>query len=162
MTGHRARFRSVGRRRIARTALVLAVAAVAAVVLMTTPAGAIAPNQVEITLLRNGPPGSEPTTWSATGAFTGSGTWTLDRFVCGACPAPITGSFHFYTTLTATDGDTIDLDLSAVFNQSVDQTYWQIIGGTGAYADVRGHGSYTVSIDDDGVRHIVCTGEVKT
>jgi hypothetical protein len=137
----------------------LAVSVLLMVAMMGGTASASPSSSVRIELLRNGPPGSEPTTWSATGAFVDSGTWTLDRFICGACPAPTTGAFQFDSTLTSTSGS-IGLHLRAVFNQSVDATFWEIVGGTGVYANLRGHGSYSVTIDGDGVRHIVCVGEV--
>jgi hypothetical protein len=140
-------------------ALALAVAAVGAT-LLVGPASATPPASVTFELLRNGPPDREPTTWSSSGAMTASGTWVIDRFVCGACPAPTTGVPQFDTTLTASGG-TFEMRLRNVFrlDGSVDSRYREIVSGTGAYAKVRGHGSYDVWIDENGVRHIVCVGE---
>lgn len=135
----------------------LAVAAVGAT-LLVGPASATPPASVTFELLRNGPPDRAPTTWSSSGAMTVSGTWVIDRFVCGACPAPTTGVPQFDTTLTA-GGGTFEMRLRNIFNQSLDSTYWEIVGGTGAYATLRGHGSYDVWIDANGIRHIVCDGE---
>jgi len=42
----------------------------------------------------------------------------------------------------------------------VEQTSEQHTGGTGAYAKLRGHGVWTLLIDDNEVRHIICTGKV--
>src|SRR5262245_19452313 len=94
----------------------LAVSVLLIVAMTGGTASASRSSAVQFELLRNGPPGREPTTWSATGAVVDSGTWTLDRFICGACPAPTTGAFQFDSTLTSSGG-TINMHLRAVFNQ---------------------------------------------
>jgi hypothetical protein len=146
------------KKRIA-AALVTLAALVAASVIAGGPAQATTPQTVTITLLRNGPPDRAPVGWSSTGAFTDSGSWTIDRFICGACPAPIEGAFNFETSETGTGG-TFQMRILLEFNQSQEQDLWEITGGTGAYTGLRGHGTWTLFIDDAGVRHIVCTGEV--
>jgi hypothetical protein len=122
---------------------------------------AAAPKSVTIELLRNGPPGFEATTWSASGAFVDSGTWTIDRFICGACPSPVTGAPSFDTTATSNNG-TFEIRLRATFNlvQPNEVSLWEIVGGTGTYAHLVGHGTYEVQVDVNGVRHIILTGEV--
>jgi hypothetical protein len=126
-----------------------------------TTANATVPSAVQIELLRNGTPGFEATTWSATGAFTDAGTWTIDQFICGACPSPVTGAPQFDTTETSSSG-TFEMRLQAQFDlvQPHEQSLWEIVGGTGAYTNLRGHGTYSVTIDANGVRHIICVGEV--
>ena len=115
---------------------------------------------VTIELLRNGAPGFEPTTWSSSGAFADSGTWTIDRFICGACPSPVTGAPHFDTTLVS-DGGTIEIRIQAMFNlvQPNEVNLWEVVDGTGAYAKLHGNGTYQVQVVND-VRHIFLSGDV--
>jgi hypothetical protein len=139
-----------------RAVLALAVASVVVALVMLGSAGATPPANATFELLRQGP----PTTWSSSGSVAASGSWVIDRFVCGACPSPTTGVPQFDTTLTANDG-TFEMRLRAVFHAdgSTETTQWEIVSGTGAYATLRGHGSYSVWTDSNGVRHIVCVGE---
>ena len=121
---------------------------------------AVQPSEsVTITLLRNGPPDLSPLGWSASGAFSDAGGWTIDRFICGACPAPTEGAANFMTTEIGTQG-TLQIQTLSEFNQSQEQNLWHLTGGTGAYAKLRGYGVWTLLIDDYGVRHIICTGKV--
>ena len=145
-------------KKIFRTMLLTVVALVAASAIVGGPAHATTPRDVTITLLRNGPPDRAPVGWSSTGAFADAGSWTIDRFICGACPAPIEGAFNFETTASGTGG-TFQLRLLSEFNQSQEQDLWEITGGTGVYGQLHGHGTWTLFIDAAGVRHIVCTGE---
>ena len=146
-------------RRVLVTLVLLASVAFAG--LATGASSAAVPTSVTIELLRNGPPGSEATTWSASGAFVDSGTWTIDRFICGACPSPVTGAPSFDTTATSSSG-TFEIRLRATFNlvQPNEVALWEIIGGTGAYAKLTGHGTYEVQVDANGIRHIILTGKV--
>lgn len=147
-------------KRIFPTVLLTLAALLAASVIGGGQARAATPQAVTIKLLRNGPPDRSPISWSSSGAFSDAGSWTIDRFICGACPAPTEGAFNFMTTETGTGG-TFRIQFLSEFNQSQEQDLWEITGGTGVYATLRGQGTWTVSIDDAGVRHIVCTGEVQ-
>ena len=153
------------RQRAARRALVIAVLLVLATIAIVGPAtstsNAAAPTSVTIELLRNGPPGSEATTWSSSGAFVDSGTWTIDRFICGACPSPVTGAPYFNTTATSGLG-TFAIRLHSMFNllQPNEVNSWEITSGTGTYTKLIGHGSFTVNVDVNDVRHIILTGQV--
>ena len=146
-------------RSISRLGVTLVCCLAAAVLLIAGTASATPATGVSMTLLRNGPPDWATTTWSAEGAISDAGTWTIDRFICGACPSPTTGAFNWNATLASVRG-TMTLRLRAVFNQSVDMTFWEVVGGTGEYAQVQGHGTYSVSVDEVGVRHIVLDGEL--
>lgn len=148
-----------------RRALVIPVLVVLVAIAIGGPAtstsNAAAPTSVRIELLRNGPPGFEATTWASSGAFVDSGTWTIDRFICGACPSPVAGAPYFDTTATSSSG-TFAIRLHSMFNlvQPNEVNAWEIGGGTGTYAKVTGHGSFTVTVDLNGVRHIILTGVV--
>jgi hypothetical protein len=145
--------------RIAAASVMVAAGLISAV---AAPASASAPpRSITIELLRNGPPGFEATTWSASGAFVDSGTWTIDRFICGACPSPVTGAPSFDTTATSNSG-TFEIRLRATFNlvQPNEVSLWEIVGGTGTYAHLVGQGTYEVQVDINGVRHIILTGNV--
>lgn len=150
-------------KKLVPAALLTLAALVAASVIAGAPAQATTPQTVTITLLRNGPPDRAPVGWSSTGAFTDAGSWTIDTFVCGSCvPSPVAGAPFFDTTETSTRGS-FEMLLHAEFNllEAPGQpALWEIVRGSGAYANLRGQGTYTVTIDSDGVRHIVCTGEV--
>ncbi len=128
----------------------------------TSGSNSAAPTGVTIELLRNGSPGFEATTWSASGVLVDSGTWTIDRFICGACPSPVAGAPYFDTTATSSNG-TLEIRLHSMFNlvQPNEVNLWEIVGGTGIYAKLIGHGSFTVDVDVNEVRHIILTGVAK-
>jgi hypothetical protein len=58
---------------------------------------------------------------------------------------------------------TIEIRLQAMFNvvQPNEVNLWEVVGGTGPYRDISGHGSYRVEIVND-VRHIILSGVVTT
>jgi hypothetical protein len=58
---------------------------------------------------------------------------------------------------------TIEIRLQAMFNlvQPNEVNLWEVVGGTGQYRYLNGHGSYQVQVVND-VRHIILSGVVTT
>ena len=62
------------------------------------------------------------------------------------------GTFHLTKTLECPDGTlTINVDAATVFGSPTDQGGWSVVGGTGAYAGVRGGGSLVGTYIPDGI-----------
>ncbi len=121
----------------------------------SSPAAATTPATQTISLVR-AYPGGPPDGWSSTGpVFSDSGQWTANNVILGGLPAPTTGSINFFITLTGSAG-TIDIRFLLEFNQSQSQNLCWIDGGTGAYTQLRGQGTFTVNIIG-GKPHIDCT-----
>ena len=85
-------------------------------------------------------------TWTATGAITDSGTLTesVPIFVGN-------GQLHIERVLTGQHG-TITVRIQSTVTGVVDDTatftgYWVVVSGTGAYADLHGHGLRTATVD---------------
>ena len=74
-------------------------------------------------------------TFTTSGALTISGTTTMD--VNPIVPGSI---FHCEIILYATDG-TITIHQECEFATSLPKGQWQIVSGTGAYANLKGNGS---------------------
>ncbi len=138
--------------------VVLAAAAtLASLALAAAPAGATTPTSETFSLLRAFP-GGPPTTWSSTGLFADAGTWSVDNLIIGALPSPTTFANNFFTTLSSSAG-TIKMRFVFEGNQPQVQTLCWIDGGTGAYQNLTGQGTFTVQIIG-GQPHIDCTANV--
>jgi hypothetical protein len=62
------------------------------------------------------------------------------------------GSFHLTKTLECPDGTlTINVDAATVFGSPTDQGGWSVVGGTGAYAGLRGGGDLVGTYIPDGI-----------
>jgi hypothetical protein len=111
-------------------------AAVIAVVLVASPAAATTPTTEVFTLLQG------DHTWSATGAFSDAGTWQTYRRELGGLGSPVAFAGTLFITLTGAEG-TINLRLFVEFNQVQERDICSITGGTGAYAQLAGQGTWT-------------------
>jgi hypothetical protein len=125
------------------------VVALAASVAASGPAAATPPQDVSIVTLTSYLPASS-FTWSSTGAFADEGTFDFTSAHWGGIPSPAVGTLQLGMTLTGTQG-TIDLRLELVATAmstpgifSFDGP-WSVVGGTGAYADLRGTGKVQVT-----------------
>jgi hypothetical protein len=147
----------------ARGALALSVAAamLASFAMLAAPAGATTPSAETIVLLRDSS-GSE-IGWSASGAFADSGSWTTDFLVFGALPSPPDFQNVVKTTQTSSTGS-FGMNFQGQFNVLVSPTLsgtWSISLGTGAYATLRGTGTWSRSVDPlTGNPLFTCLGEV--
>jgi hypothetical protein len=74
-------------------------------------------------------------TFTTGGALNISGTTTMD--IDPIVPGSI---FHCVVTLFASDG-TITIHQECEFSTSIPKGQWQIVSGTGAYANLKGNGS---------------------
>ena len=136
---------------------VVALAALAVAVAFAVPASAT-PSTTETFSLLRAFPGGPPTTWSATGSFADSGAWRVDNLIAGGFPAPTEFAVNFFTTLSSPSG-TISMRFLLEGNQSQAQDHCWIVRGTGAYTNLRGHGTFTLQIIGDRP-HIDCTAAV--
>jgi hypothetical protein len=142
-------------RRIVLRAAACGAVMLAMIVLLAVPASATPPTPQTISLVREYP-GGPPAGWSSTGpVFTDAGQWTVDRLILGAFPAPTEGALNFFITATGSSG-TIAMRFLLEFNQSQEQDLCWITGGTGAYTNLRGQGTFTVNVIG-GQPHIDCT-----
>jgi hypothetical protein len=115
----------------------LALASVAAVALVAGPVAASGAQPVTITLTVDFTADTE--LFTATGAFCPSGSAETFNF------RPTGGGttvFHLTKTFTCQNGDSLTVDLSAVFQGKRNGTVggWTVTGGTGAYAGAMGGG----------------------
>lgn len=122
----------------------LGVAAVAAALLVgmavvASPAGADPGAPVEIAATLTGPNFSG--TWTATGAFADSGTFTrVDANVTGSVEhSPRVGTVQVVLVFTGVRGTFTVRDEIMLSPDSADGV-WQVVSGTGAYARMSGHG----------------------
>ena len=134
-----------------------AVALAALAVALAGPAGATPSTSETFSLLRAFP-GGPPTTWSSTGSFADSGAWRVDNVIAGGLPAPTEFAVNLFTTLSSPNG-TISMRFLLEGNQSQAQDHCWIVGGTGVYTKLRGHGTFTLQIIG-GQPHIDCTAAV--
>jgi hypothetical protein len=159
----------------AATACVLAVAAVALGVLAPV-ASAQPPGSATITttfVLTSAPgTGGNPVTGEAAGTFSSSGAindnGTVElQLTFGALPAPSTGVLQSLRTLTGQHG-TITLRCTQIgrdFSDPADvpnQGSCAVVGGTGAYADLHGHGTLTGTADLTGTPTITDVLDLST
>ncbi len=115
----------------------LALASVAAVALMAGPVAAGGSQPVTITLAVDLNAGTE--VFTASGAFCPSGSAESSNF------RPTGGGttvFHLTKTFICQNGDSLTIDLNAVFQGKRNGTVggWTVTGGTGAYAGAKGGG----------------------
>jgi hypothetical protein len=127
---------------MARAVLLLSVAAV---VLALAPAvgSASAPEPLTLSTDR----GAAGDFWSASGAFSDSGTLadTPQKFTR-------TGTYHVLRTYTSSAGSfntRADVKIVPTSTEGVFSVtgYWTVIGGTGAYADLHGTGTVSETFD---------------
>jgi hypothetical protein len=159
----------------ALTAVMLAVAA-AALGALAPVASAQPPGSATITTtfaLTSAPgTGGNPVTGEAAGTFSSSGAisdnGTVElQLTFGALPAPSTGVLQSLRTLTGQHG-TITLRCTQIgrdFSDPADvpnQGSCAVIGGTGAYADVHGHGTLTGTADLTGTPTITDVLDLST
>lgn len=79
-------------------------------------------------------------TFTTTGALTISGTTTME-----VGPNKNGNRAHCVVVLTPSDGSgTITIHQECEFATSIPKGQWQIVSGTGAYADLKGNGSLTM------------------
>jgi hypothetical protein len=148
----------VWRLAVVRSFTVVGIAAAAMLAAGSAVAGADAPASETITLFRTEPFGP-PDGWSATGGFADRGSWTDDSFVVRTPHSPVEFNFREVTTQTGTGG-TFRIRFDSEGNNAQEQDHWAIVDGTGAYAKLRGHGSFTLAVDPDGRFRVTCTGIV--
>lgn len=97
-------------------------------------------------------------TWSATGAFTDAGTWQTYRRALGGLGSPVAFAGTLFVTLTGAQG-TINLRLFVEFNEVQERDLCTITGGSGAYAQLAGEGTWIqVGRGTDAV--LTCTADV--
>jgi hypothetical protein len=141
--------------------LAIAIASVAMFALGAGSAAATTSSHETFVLLRSAD-GSEAG-WSASGLFTDAGSWTSDFRRSGALPSPVAFETMLKTTETSSLG-TFQIDFQGHFNAAAGHDFggtWQVGHGTGAYATLKGTGTWSVAVDSDtGVRTFTCTGMV--
>ena len=81
-------------------------------------------------------------TWTATGAFSDSGSWATYRRALGGLPSPVAGAFTLFITLTGAEG-TVDLRLFVQVSPVGENDLCTVTAGTGAYSAIAGHGTWT-------------------
>jgi hypothetical protein len=141
-------------------ACVVTVVGLAAGSMFTVGASAAGPPASEtITLFRTVPFGP-PDGWTASGGFADQGSWTDDSFVSRAGHSPVEFNAREVTTQTGAGGNSFRIRFDFESNQSQEVDHWAILDGTGTYAKLRGHGSFTLSVDPDGRFRITCVGKV--
>ena len=84
-------------------------------------------------------------TFTTTGALTISGPAFMHIDVLGG---PTGRVAHCVVTLTAPDGSIV-IDQECQFSTSPPSGRWEIVSGTGAYANLRGNGSLTMPDDEE-------------
>jgi hypothetical protein len=128
------------------------VGALAIAALVAGPTTATTPTTEVFTLLQG------DHTWSATGAFNDAGTWETYRREFGGLGSPVAFAGTLFVTLTGGQG-TINLRLFVEFNQAQERDLCTITGGTGAYAQLAGQGTWTqVGRGTEAV--LTCTADV--
>ncbi|HEX5014194.1 MAG TPA: hypothetical protein VFV72_08550 [Candidatus Limnocylindrales bacterium] len=129
----------------------VAVAAMAGLLLLAVPGGAVAGNNTVITLdsLASGE------TFVATGGvICPEGTATTDFKKFGGSDNSRAGSFHLTKTLECADGSgtfTIVVNAATVFGSPGDQGGWAVLDGTDDYASLRGGGQLVGTYVEDGI-----------
>ena len=129
----------------------VAVTAVAGLLLLAGPGGALAGNNTVITLSSL----SSGETFTATGGvICPEGTATTDFKKFGGSGQSRAGSFHLTKTLDCTDGSgsfTIVVNAATVFDSPGDQGGWAVLSGTDDYATLRGGGRLVGTYVPDGI-----------
>jgi hypothetical protein len=108
----------------------------------------------EVTIQTSKAPGPVSGTFSATGAFVDSGAINNLDIGFVALGAPDFGITHLTILFTGDDGTFtlkahIKETLTSDPNVLTDNGTWTIIAGTGAYADLHGHGTVVGTVDDN-------------
>ena len=133
--------------------VITAIAAAAALLAAVLPASAAPPEDVSfvvtVTLAGDLTASTTSGTFSMTGAITDSGSESGDgRFAgLGHLKTGEPNSLHSEMTLVGSEG-TIELRLVGLYGQlpapsATGEGRWVVVGGTGAYADLHGEGSWT-------------------
>jgi hypothetical protein len=95
--------------------------------------------------------------------FTDAGPWVTDFRAFGGSPSSPTFEVEVAVTLIGSAG-TIDLQFQGHENDTLSADFggtWQIRSGTGAYANLRGAGTWSLSVDAaTGERTFTCPGDV--
>jgi hypothetical protein len=136
-----------------RRRLVLAVV-IGIVAAGSTVSAALASAAASVAIETSKPPGPAAGTFAATGAFVESGSIVNVAFVPSALGAPTFGVSHIKVRFTGANGTfTISAQiveaLTADPNVLTDTGTWTVIDGTGAYANLRGGGTVTGTVDDN-------------
>ena len=123
--------------------LIAGASALATLFLVVAPAGATVPQAVTISVNRSG----AGDLWSATGAFTDSGT-----LVDSPQKFTRTGTYHVLRTYSGSNGTFVaraDVKIVPTASPGVFAVtgYWTIISGTGAYASLHGTGTLSETFD---------------
>ena len=104
-----------------------------------------------------------PIGWAASGTFTDSGSWTDPFAVAGGLPSPTVFEIESKTVESSSQG-TFQIEFQGHFNAVTNPHFggtWTISQGTGAYATLRGHGTWSLAIDQvTGTRTFTCPGLV--
>ena len=116
-----------------------------------------------IVLLRNGE--TDPIGWSASGTFTDSGSWTDPFARAGGIPSPNVFQLEIKTVQTNRGGTgSFWLNFQGHLNLTTGRDFggtWTISQGSGPYAGLHGHGTWSLAIDPiSGFRMITCVGLV--
>ena len=96
--------------------------------------------------------GANAGTFTASDAVTDSGTFAADLVAFGAVRSPRVGTGHYLVVFTGAKGS-FTLRAQLVFRPTVDPSVfvdvgrWVIVGGSGAYADLRGEGTLAGVVD---------------
>jgi uncharacterized protein DUF3224 len=131
---------------------------------LATPVGAAIRTNETIILVRDAQTLAE-VSWSSSGAFTDSGTWTSDRRVFGGLPSPnvlVVG--QLLSTHTGSAG-TFGLRFEGLSNATTGGAFtgtWQVIpqSGTGAYVGLQGQGTW-VNANNGVTSTFTLTGRVQ-
>jgi hypothetical protein len=127
------------------------VVAVAGLLLLGVPGGAVAGNNTVITLESL----STGETFTATGGVVcPEGTATTDFKKFGGSGQSRAGSFHLTKTLDCADGSgsfTIVVNAATVFGSPGDQGGWAVLSGTDDYATLSGGGRLVGTYVEDGI-----------
>jgi len=94
---------------------------------------------------------------NVTGTFTTSGALTISGGATMDIYSNVNGvRAHCVVTLTASDGSgTITIHQECQFASSPPKGRWEIVSGTGAYADVRGNGSLRMPPNTEAMRGFI-------
>jgi hypothetical protein len=123
------------------TRRIVGVAATAAALLLVVSAVSTAAAATQTTITIDSNSGGETFTTTG-GALCPSGLATTDFHHFGG--RDVAGSFHLTKTLVCADDSgsfTIRVNAATVFGSPTDQGGWSVVGGDGAYANLRGGGS---------------------